>query len=246
MPDPAVALIIGGSGGIGSAVARRFLKAGARVYATYHRHPESAEALRQSDARCGIVRCDIRNEPEVREAVDTIVQTEGRIDVLINCSSPRLKLKLFDALSREDIEDDIQTILMGGIHVLKHTLPVMKKRKSGVVVTLLSAVVSRIPPSRMSSYVSAKFGVMGLIQSLTAELASSNIRFVLLSPSYVETPLLQSFPSKLLEIERAKRPRQQFLQPEDIAQATYDIVRNESKYPSGSHLQLDSREEIEG
>lgn len=232
-----IVLVFGGTGGIGSSIIKLLSQQGMKVYATYCQNQEKARELEQISESVRFIKCDIRKEEEVKAVVNDLVRLESRIDVLINSVTPPLRLKLFEQLIIEEIKKDIDTILMGGIYVCRQIVALMKERKSGLIIHLLTSIIEeKVPPGRMSSYIIAKSGLLGLAKALSTELASSNIRVVNIFPSYVETPLLNAFPEKFLEIQRTIQPHKRFMQPGEIALIIQDIIKNPFEYPNGKNV----------
>lgn len=242
--EAGVVLIIGGSGGIGSATAEEFAHAGMRVRVTYYRNEDSAARLREAFPQCEVMRCDVRSEEDVRCVVEWAAASGG-IDVVVNALTNPLKLQSFETLPISAFVEDIDVMVLGSIRVLRHVVPRLQTQRSGVIVNVLTTAVAGVPPARMSSYVVAKFALLGLTQSLAVELRHSHVRVVGVSPHFVETALLDAFPRKLLELERARQPDRAFLQPLDIAAAIRAIVGDAERYPSGSNVVIRSVSEVE-
>lgn len=237
-----VALIIGGTGGIGSAIASLLSEKGIKIYATYCSNKEVVEKTKQSK-NIKLIQCDIRNEENIKKVIDQIVSNDSKIDIIINTATSRLKLKLFEQLTYEEFLEDIQIILLGAINLFRHIIPLMKKNKSGIIINFLTEAVNN-PPTRMSSYVTAKSGLLGLTKSLSVELKPFNINTYGISPSFVDTDLIKVFPKKLLEIEKEKQPDKKILQPEDIAELISDIIHKLEKYKTGINIILKTRQDI--
>lgn len=132
---------------------------------------------------------------------------------------------------------------MGAVNLYKQIVPFMKKAKSGTIINLLTATISN-PPTRMSSYISAKSGLLGLTKSLSVELKPFNINVLGISPSFVETDLIKVFPEKLIELEREKQSGKKLIQPEDISELILDIINRPGKYASGTNIILQTRGKI--
>lgn len=242
--DNIVALIIGGTGGIGSAIAKLFSEHDVNLFLTYFKNHEKSLKLKGCLNNCEILHCDITKKESVNKVVEDILQRNSKIDVVVNCVTSNLKLRSFDRLSTEEFISDIQVILLGSVNIYKAVVPLMKKNKSGLIINLLTSAIVDSPPSRMSSYVMAKSGLLGLTKSLAVELAQFNVKAVGISPAFVETELIRAFPSKLLEIESEKQPDKRLLQPEDIAKVAWNIVRNSHKYPNGGNIIIKNREDV--
>lgn len=237
-----VALVVGGSGGIGSAIVDSFLGDGMSVYATYYRQRDDARAMRAQES-CSFIPCDLRKESDIASALDRILEKESRLDVIVNAATPPLKLKLFDQLSWQEFMEDIDVLLLGAVTLIRQAVPHMKRQRSGTIVNILTETIGK-PASRLSSYITAKAGVLGLTRALGVELKPYNISLYGVSPSFVETELLEAFPAKLLEFERQRLPDKRFLTPGDIAELVADILRRPDRYRSGAEIPIRSRHDI--
>ncbi|MHC4455247.1 MAG: SDR family NAD(P)-dependent oxidoreductase, partial [Planctomycetota bacterium] len=111
-----VALIIGGTGGIGGAVSRLFSENDAKVYSTYFKNYEKSLKMKDLLNKCEVLYCDITKEEDVKEVVENVLQRDSRIDVVVNCATSNLKLKPFDQLTRDEFSSDIHVILNGGVN----------------------------------------------------------------------------------------------------------------------------------
>lgn len=237
-----VALIIGGTGGIGHSTAILLLENGIKVYATYYENKEKADKIKQLK-NFELIQCDIRKKEDVEGIINKIVSNESKIDIVINTATSRLKLKPFEILTYEEFNEDMEVILIGAINLFKKIIPFMKKNRSGTIINLLTAIIDN-PPARMSSYVTAKSGLLGLTKSLSVELKPFNINVYGISPSFVDTDLLKVFPEKLLEFEREKQPDKMFIQPEDIAALNLDIINKPEKYSYGTNIIVRTRQDF--
>jgi len=236
-------LIVGGTGGIGSEIVKIFHANNFRVYATYFSNEAKAKELCKNLPFCKTIKCDMRNEEEVQKTIDFVVSDADGIDVFVNSATPKLKLKLFETISSEEFFEDISTILLGTANFLRKIVPIMKKKKAGTIINIISeAAVKPLP--RMTSYSSAKAGLLGLLQSLSQEVKAFNIKIVSISPSFVETSLLNAFPQKLLELEREKNPKKAFIKPEEIARAIFTITSNQEKYMNGDNIVIKNEDDL--
>lgn len=226
-----VALIFGGSGGIGQAICSAFKKKGITVYLTsYQRLVKNQNPY--------ILHCDITKNKDVEKVISYILRGESKIDIVINSVAPPLKLKTIEELSMQEFKEDVDTILIGGINIAKAIIPVMKAKCSGIIVNILSSLVQGSVSARMSSYISAKYGLLGFSKCLALELIPFNISVFGILPSFVETSLIKAFPHKLIEIERSKRKGGKLTQPVEVANVVLDIIQNTKKYKTGENIEI--------
>ncbi len=224
-----VAIIFGGTGGIGQATCSEFKKAGITVYLTTHKHGKNSTHT---------IFCDVTKNKDIRNLISYVLKKESTIDIVINSVTPPLKLKTIEDLSIKEFKQDIDTILIGGININKAVIKLMKAKHSGTIINILSSSVLGDAPARMATYVSAKYGLLGFTKSLAKELTPYNISVFGISPSYVETDLIKVFPEKLLDMVSHKRKSGRLIQPKEVANVILDIVQNSGKYKSGDNIQM--------
>lgn len=226
-----VALIFGGSGGIGQAICSVFEKKGMNVYLTSYQKMANNQNPQ-------ILHCDIANNKDIKNVISYILKREKKIDIVINSVTPPLKLKTIEELSIQEFKQDLGTILVGGINIVKAIIPVMKPKRSGIIINILSALVCSNISTRMSSYISAKYGLLGFTKCLALELIPFNIFVFGVSPSFVETNLIKAFPHKLIEMEKNKRKSGKLIHPVEVANIVLNIAQNPQEYKSGENIEI--------
>ncbi len=241
---PKTALILGGNGGIGTAVSEVLLAQAMPVYASYFRNRENLDRLQSVYPNCEGIQCDIRNEAEVKSLVESVLQKTNHVDLVVNCVSGALQLKPFDRLSSKEFHDDMNAILFGAIDFFQAILPQMKKQKSGVMINILTSTVTETPPARMSSYVIAKYALLGLTKCLATELDRFKVKVFGLSPAFVETEMINCFPEKLIEMEKAKQDDNRLLQPQDIAEAVWHFFEHADRHQTGENAVIKTKKDL--
>jgi NAD(P)-dependent dehydrogenase (short-subunit alcohol dehydrogenase family) len=237
-----VALVVGGSGGIGGALVNALEARGDfEVAYTYHSKTPPARANVTGYP------CDLTKPEELRELAELLVARHGGVDFAVDCATPPLRLKRFDDLAPEEITADVNVILTGGMNLASAILPGMKARKRGVLLYVLSQATKSMP-ARMSSYVAAKAGLAAFVACAAREYnAASGIRLLGLSPSFVETALLSGFPEKMLELERSRQPGNQLLSADTIAGLIVRMLESEATaLPGGTVVEIQNADEILG
>ena len=190
MPDTnkKVWLVTGAGRGMGVDIAEAAPAAGHAVVAT-GRRPEAVErALGGVQDDLLVVTMDVTSPDDAGAAVRAAVERFGRIDVLVN-NAGNFHAGFFEEISPEDFRAQIETTLFGPMNVTRAVLPVMRARRSGLVVAI-SSTTGIVGGEFCTAYAASKFGVEGWIESLTPEVAPFGIRTMLVEPGFFRTELL--------------------------------------------------------
>ena len=192
-----LALVTGGSRGIGKACALHLAQAGYNVVINYAGNEEAANKtvseLEALGVKAEAVKFDISNHDEAQEAVAKIIEKYGRIDVLVN-NAGITRDGLFMRMSKENWDAVINTNLTGAFNVTQPVIKVMMKQRSGAIVNMAS-IVGIYGNAGQANYAAAKAGLIGFTKSLAKELASRNIRVNAVAPGFVQTDMTKSLDS---------------------------------------------------
>ena len=187
MNDRKVWLITGAGRGLGVNIAKAALAAGHAVVATGRDPAKVVAAIGAHENLLG-VRLDIRRPDEAKVAIDAAVARFASIDVLVN-NAGNFYAGFFEELSPEQVRDQVETLLFGPMNVTRAALPVMRKQRSGLVLTI-SSTAGVVGGMFCSAYAAAKFGVEGWMESLATEIAPFGIKTMLVEPGFFRTELL--------------------------------------------------------
>ncbi|MEO7189598.1 MAG: SDR family oxidoreductase [Vicinamibacterales bacterium] len=214
------AVVTGAGSGVGRAVALKFAAEGWRV-ALVGRREEALEETRglmppEAAARALCVGCDLRDGAAVDVMAATVLEAFHYVDVLVNSAGTNVPRRSFDVLSREDWHDVLATNLHGAFYCVKAFLPSMRARATGTVVNINSDAGKIARDLAGVAYVTSKFGLAGLAQSLNAEERAHGIRACSIFPRDVNTPLLDKRPQPPPAEARAR-----MIQPEDMAECVW-------------------------
>ncbi len=188
MNDQKVAVITGSSSGIGLESALLLARNGYKTYATMRSLEKDTSiktAVQNEGLPIRVVQLDVTDESSVKNAIGHIISEVGRIDILVNNAGYGLGGALED-LSMEEIKSQYETNLFGLIRVIQAVLPTMRKQKSGRIINISSGAGLFGYPGG-SAYVSTKFAVEGLSESIAYELEPCGIKVILIEPGFIRT-----------------------------------------------------------
>jgi len=186
MIDSRVWLITGASRGMGVAFTKAALAAGDAVVASGRRPDEVAKVFGASD-RLLVVKLDVNLVEDAYAAVDAAVVRFGRIDVLLNNAGVSFK-GYFEEMSPEQVEQQLATNLLGPMNVTRAVLPVMRRQRSGHVISISSGA-GLVAFEYSSVYAASKFGLEGWMGALAQEVAPFGIRTTIVNPGFFRTSL---------------------------------------------------------
>jgi len=180
-------LITGAGRGLGVDIAKAALAAGHSVVAT-GRRPEKVTAAIGDHDDLTITKLDVTSPSDAQAAVEAAVGRLGRIDVLVN-NAGNFFAGFFEELSPEQVRKQIETLLFGPMNVTRPVLPIMRKQRSGLLLTI-SSTAGIAGGMFCTAYAAAKFGIEGWMESLTPEISPFGIRTMLVEPGFFRTDLL--------------------------------------------------------
>ena len=187
MTDKKVWLVTGAGRGLGVDIAKAALAAGHAVVATGRDAQRVAAAVGKHDELLA-VKLDVIRTEDAQAAVDAALARFGSIDVLVN-NAGNFYAGFFEELSAAQVRSQIETLLFGPMNVTRVVLPVMRKQRGGLVLTI-SSTAGISGGMFLTAYAAAKFGIEGWMESLTPELAPFGIRTMLVEPGFFRTELL--------------------------------------------------------
>jgi NAD(P)-dependent dehydrogenase (short-subunit alcohol dehydrogenase family) len=187
MTERKVWLITGAGRGLGVDIAKAVLAAGHAVIATGRDAAKVAAAVGAQDNLLSI-KLDVTRPEDAQAAVQAAVATFGRIDILVN-NAGNFFAGFFEELNPEQVRNQIETLLFGPMNVTRAVLPVMRKQRSGLLLTI-SSTAGIAGQLFCTAYAAAKFGIEGWMESLTPEIAPFGIHTMLVEPGFFRTELL--------------------------------------------------------
>ncbi|MBE7707405.1 MAG: 3-oxoacyl-[acyl-carrier-protein] reductase [Cyanobacteria bacterium SIG27] len=233
-----LALVTGGSRGIGKACALKLAQAGYDVVINYAGNTEAAnqtiEEIKAFGVEAEAFKFDVSNQESVDENIAKIVEKYGRIDILVN-NAGITRDDLFIRMDADKWNAVINTNLNSAFYVSKPVIKVMMKQRSGAIVNM-SSVVGVSGNIGQANYSAAKAGLIGFTKSLAKELGSRNIRVNAIAPGFIATDMTKD----LANTEEMMKfiPLKRMGTPEDIA-AAVKFLTVDSTYVTGQVLEVD-------
>lgn len=229
-----VAVVTGGSSGIGAGIVKLFKKEGAKVVIFDLKEPQE-----EFGDQCVTVRCDVSKEEEIEKGVAVAVDRFGRLDIFINCAGWANGSPLVN-MSHELWDTTIKVCLYGTFYGTKHAAKQMIKQGEGVVINI-SSLNSTVPGGGLAAYCAAKAGVDMLTQVAAMELGPQNIRVCAINPGFIDTPLNKKFLDIPMIVEEIidKTPLKRIGKPEEIAKTALFLASDEASFITGSTLYVD-------
>jgi 3-oxoacyl-[acyl-carrier protein] reductase len=238
--DGKVALVTGGSRGIGAAVARRLAADGAAVAVNYVQNRAAAEetvhAIEQAGGRAVAAAFDVGQADAVRAGIGGVVDALGGLDILVN-NAGIARDALVLRLKEEDWEAVLRTDLTGVFLCTKAAARVMLKAREGRIVNVTSVVAETGNPGQ-AAYAAAKAGVIGFTKAVARELAARNITVNAVAPGLVATEMSDGIGGAQREAYRLAVPVGREADPAEVASAVAYLSSPEARYVTGQVLRV--------
>jgi 3-oxoacyl-[acyl-carrier protein] reductase len=235
-----VAVVTGGSRGLGHAIARTLAGMGARVIINYVSHEAAAQEtlamIRAAGGEAEVKRFDVADATETAEAFNSILDEFGRIDILVNnagIARDALLLRMKEA----DWEQVLQIDLTGMFHCAKAAIRPMLRQRSGRIVNMTSIVGIVGNPGQVN-YAAAKAGAIGLTKALAREVASRGITVNAVAPGFIETEMTQGLAAEAKAEVLRQIPLARWGTPQDVADCVGFLVSARASYITGQVIQV--------
>ena len=238
-----VALVTGGTSGIGKTTAIEFARAGAKVVLTGRREKEGAQVvdeIRKLGGDAAFVRADVAKDADVKAMVDFTVGKYGRLDVAFNNAGVEWTGPL-DQATEAEYRRVFDINVWGVLNSMRHEIPVMLKNGGGAIVNN-SSVAGHVGLGQVSVYIASKHAVEGLTKSVALEFAKQNIRINAVAPGVIATDMLDRFAGKESEMRDSLTsiiPVGRIGAREEIAAAVLYLSSDDAKFTTGTSLVVD-------
>ena len=236
-----IAIVTGGSRGIGAAIAKKLASQGMTVIINYCGSEDRALAVKSAIEAAGgqaeAWRCDVSDCGQCEAFVKAVMEKYGRIDVLVN-NAGITRDDLMMRMSDEDFSRVIDTNLKGTFYMMRFASRHMLKAKKGRIINMAS-VVGLMGNAGQVNYAASKAGVIGATKSAAKELASRGITVNAIAPGFIDTEMTGALSEKVQEQILTQIPLGTFGKPEDIANCAAFLASDEAAYITGQVIQVD-------
>lgn len=236
-----VALITGGTRGIGKEIALKLSKEGFNIAINYRKENDELKRLKKeiekNNVKCLLVQGDVSNFDDCERFVKETVDGLGSIDVLVNNAGITRDMLLM-RMKKEDFNQVIDTNLFGTFNVTKNAIGYMMKARKGNIVNI-SSVVGISGNAGQTNYSASKAGIIGFTKSLAKEVASRNIRVNAVAPGFIETSMTDVLKHEVKEEISKNIPLKRMGKAEDVANVVKFLVSEDSSYITGQVINVD-------
>lgn len=235
-----VAIITGGSGGMGYEHAKRFIKEGAKVVVADLDEEKGQKIAEELGDNSFFFKLDVTNEAEWEAIVKETEEKFGPVDILVNNAgiSPQDTIKDLDY---EDYQKTIKINQDGIVLGIKAVYPSMKKTEAGSIINI-SSMLGLVASPMTTSYTTSKFAVRGLTKSAAVELAADNIRVNSVHPGTIETPMVSSLEGEAkaaLDSLKDRIPLGRLAKSEEVTNLVLFLASDEASYCTASEFVID-------
>ncbi|MFT3707678.1 MAG: 3-oxoacyl-[acyl-carrier-protein] reductase [Archangium sp.] len=235
-----VALVTGGSRGIGRAIAQTLAKRGATVVISYAGNEaaatETVKAIVDAGGKAKAIRFDVADSEACSKAVDEVIKEFTRLDVLVNNAGVAID-GLLMRFKDEDWDKTLDTNLKGAFSLMRAVSRPMMKQKGGAIVNV-SSIVGEMGNAGQAAYSASKAGLIGLTKSIARELASRNIRVNCVTPGFITTDMTAGLNDELKKKMTDAIPLSRIGNAEEVAHAVAFLASDSASYITGEVLKV--------
>ena len=235
-----VALITGGSRGIGEAIAKRYAEQGASVAFTYRSSEERAKKIETELQAMGVkakgYKSDASSYEQAEVLVKEVLEEFGQVDILIN-NAGITRDNLMLRMSEEQWDQVMETNLKSVFNLTKQIIRPMMKNRSGSIINM-SSVVGVFGNAGQANYAASKAGIIGFSKSIAKEIGSRGIRCNAVAPGFIETDMTDELNEKTKEAFLASIPMKRLGDPNEVADVCVFLGSDMSKYVSGQTISV--------
>ena len=235
-----VAIVTGGSSGIGYAIVKAYLKEGAKVViASYDQNEvsEAVESLKEYQENLLGLKCDVRNLSDIKNTINETINKFGKIDILVN-NAGITNANQTENVTDEELINTFEVNTFGPFKFIREVIPYMKEKGGAIINT--SSLAGTYGSKMQAAYSASKFAVNGLTKSCAKELGAYNIRVNAVSPGAVMTNMVKNSTTEEQQAMLSKVcPLGRIASPEELAGAYVYLASDEASFTTGAILSVD-------
>ncbi len=240
MSETKIAIVTGGSRGIGKAICKELAQQGALVYINFVSNEDAAKQVQSEieadGGKAELLPFDVADSKAVSKAIKGVISDQGGVHILVN-NAGITRDGLLARMKDEDWDKVLSTNLTGMFYCTKAVLMKMMKQRWGRIINIGSVVGAMGNPGQ-ANYAAAKAGIEGFTKSVAKEVASRNITANVVAPGFIETDMTQVLPDKVKEGLLGQIPAGRFGKPEDVASAVAFLASDAASYITGHVLHV--------
>ena len=231
------ALVIGATGGIGSAIARSLHAHGAELVVSGRNKLRLMELAKELEGKAHPITCDIAKIKDAEQLVRNAYELMSGLDVLVYCAGI-VRDKLLLRMSYEDWQEVIDANVAAAFVANKCACGIMVKRKFGRIINI-GSVVGALGNPGQTNYAASKAAMVGMIKSISKEYATRGITANCVAPGFIDTPMVAGLSSKRMEETLRQIPMGRYGKPEEVASIVAFLASRESSYLTGQAINVD-------
>lgn len=230
-----IALVTGGTSGIGKEIVKELLSRGCKVVTCYHRNEEAAKETKKefNSENLTIVKCDVSNEDDVIKMFDLVNEKYGHLDYLVNNAGTFIDSFIKD-FKMDDFKKVLDINLLGKVMCTKHAYKLMGE---GSAIVNISSHLGVVPCEESPAYCAAAAGIINFTKSTALEYAAKKIRANSISPAFTPTPLsLKGWNQEEIDQKLRETPLGRFATPSDTAKLCLFLLSDEASFITGENI----------
>ena len=235
-----VALVTGGSRGIGAAIAQRLAQNGMSVAVNYRDDKDAAETVVKQVQDAGGTAwsfvADLNDALAAKTMASDVMGVYGRLDVVVHCAVPAINPRNVTNLNYADMEEHLKLTLGGAVSLVSAAQRGMTERGFGRFIFLGTSAMTSAPPPGWAAYLSAKQALWGLVRSMATELGPAGITTNMVSPGMTVTDLTADIPTRAKEVEAHRSPMRRLATSHDTAEMVAFLAGEGAGYINGANL----------